>query len=80
MNAASILNFLIKKKIIKISQKKIQNISSLIGSDVILGINHSSAILKSNNVIKKFLKSVLNFIHSWLNQILVVLQKKFIQE
>ena len=40
MNAASILNFLIKKKIIKISQKQIQNISSLIGSDVILGINH----------------------------------------
>ncbi|MDA7577241.1 4-(cytidine 5'-diphospho)-2-C-methyl-D-erythritol kinase [Candidatus Pelagibacter sp.] len=54
MNAATILNFLIKKKIIKINQKKIQNISNLIGSDVILGINHASAILKSNNVIKKF--------------------------
>ena len=47
MNAASILNFLIKKKFIKISQKKIQNISNLIGSDVILGINQSSAILTS---------------------------------
>ena len=54
MNASSVLNFLIKKKIVKISQKQIQNISSLIGSDVILGINHSSAILKSNNVIKRF--------------------------
>ena len=54
MNASSILNFLIKKKIVKISQKQIQNISSLIGSDVILGINHSSAILKSDNVIKRF--------------------------
>ena len=54
MNASSVLNFLIKKKIVKISQKQIQNISSLIGSDVILGINHSSAILKSDNVIKKF--------------------------
>ena len=54
MNASSILNFLIKKKIVKISQKQIKNISSLIGSDVILGINHSSAILKSDNVIKRF--------------------------
>ena len=54
MNASSVLNFLIKKRIVKISQKQIQNISSLIGSDVILGINHSSAILKSDNVIKRF--------------------------
>jgi 4-diphosphocytidyl-2-C-methyl-D-erythritol kinase len=56
MNASSVLNFLIKKKIIKISQKQILNISSLIGSDVILGINQSSAILKSNNIVKKFSK------------------------
>jgi 4-diphosphocytidyl-2-C-methyl-D-erythritol kinase len=54
MNAANILKTLIKKKFIKLSYKKIQNISSLIGSDVILGINHSSAILKSDNVIKRF--------------------------
>ena len=56
MNASSVLNFLIKKKIIKISQKQILNISSLIGSDVILGVNQSSAILKSNNIVKKFSK------------------------
>ena len=56
MNASSVLNFLIKKKIVKISQKQIQNISSLIGSDVILGVNHSSAILKSSNIVKKFSK------------------------
>ena len=54
MNASSVLNFLIKKKIVKISQKQIKNIFSLIGSDVIFGINHSSAILKSDNVIKRF--------------------------
>ena len=54
MNAANILSTLIKKNLIMVSQKKIQNISSLIGSDVILGVNHSSAILKSNNVIKRF--------------------------
>ena len=56
MNASSVLNFLLKKKILKISQKQIQNISSLIGSDVILGINQSSVILKSNNIVQKFSK------------------------
>ena len=56
MNASSILNFLVKKKNVKISQKQIQNISSLIGSDVILGINQSSVILKSNNIVQKFYK------------------------
>jgi 4-diphosphocytidyl-2-C-methyl-D-erythritol kinase len=54
MNAANILNFLIRKKIIKINQKKILKIVSLIGSDVILGINPKSSVLTSNNVIKKF--------------------------
>ena len=56
MNASSVLNFLLKKKILKISQKQIQNISNLIGSDVILGINQSSVILKSNNIVQKFSK------------------------
>ena len=44
MNAASILNFLIKKKIVKINQKKILSISNLIGSDVILGISPKSIV------------------------------------
>jgi 4-diphosphocytidyl-2-C-methyl-D-erythritol kinase len=56
MNAANILSFLIKKRFIKLNQKKIRMISNLIGSDVILGINPTSTILTSNNVIKKFLK------------------------
>ena len=38
MNAASILKFLIKRKLIKISNKKMKIITSLIGSDVILGM------------------------------------------
>lgn len=57
MNAATILNFLIKKKFIKINQKKILQITKLIGSDVILGINPKSAILSSNSKIKKFLNT-----------------------
>ena len=56
MNAANILNFLIKKKIIKVNKKKLLNISSSIGSDVILGIKPTSSILTSKNIIKKFFK------------------------
>ena len=54
MNAANILNFLIKKKFIKINKKKLQKICYLIGSDVVLGINSVSTILKANKDIKKF--------------------------
>ena len=57
MNAATILNYLIKKNFIKITQKKVLQIAKLIGSDVILGINPSSAILSSNGVVKQFLKT-----------------------
>ncbi len=56
MNAASILSFLIKKNFIKINSKQIKEISSLIGSDVILGIKPKSTILTSRNVVKRFFK------------------------
>ena len=56
MNAAAILNFFIKKKIIKLTKINIEKLCNSIGSDVILGINFSSSILKSNNQIKKFKK------------------------
>ena len=58
MNAATIFNFLIQRKFIKINQKKILQISKLIGSDVILGINPKSAILSSNGIVKKFSKTL----------------------
>ena len=54
MNAASLLNFFIEKKIIKIKKSELKKISNEIGSDVILGINPSSAILLSNGDIKKY--------------------------
>ena len=56
MNAAAILNFFIKKKIIKLTKINIEKLCNSIGSDVILGINFSSSILQSNNQIKKFTK------------------------
>ena len=56
MNAANILKILIRKKFIKVSQKKIKDISNSIGSDVILGVDNKSIVLKSNNIIKRFSK------------------------
>jgi 4-diphosphocytidyl-2-C-methyl-D-erythritol kinase len=54
MNAANILRYFIKKKIIKITKKKLIKISGLIGSDVILGQNSTNCILTCKNEIKKF--------------------------
>ena len=52
MNAANILNFLIKKRLIKIKKKEIIEMSNSIGSDVILGIYSKNLILRSNDLIK----------------------------
>ncbi len=54
MNASNILKYLKKKNIIKIKEKEIKNICYLIGSDVILGLNSTSAIIKSKREIKFF--------------------------
>jgi 4-diphosphocytidyl-2-C-methyl-D-erythritol kinase len=54
MNAATVLKFLIKKKLIYISKKKLYGICNLIGSDVILGMHSNNLILKSNSTIKNF--------------------------
>ena len=60
MNAASVLKFLIKKKIINVTKKEIPEISRLVGSDVILGLNQKSAILNSKNQIQYF-KNITKF-------------------
>ena len=53
MNAANILKYLIKN-IIKINKKQILEITNLIGSDVILGMETTNTILTSKNKIKRF--------------------------
>ena len=55
MNAATILKFLIKKKLIYISKRDIKKVCCLIGSDVILGLHSNNLVLRSNNTIKNFL-------------------------
>ncbi len=54
MNAAHILKFFVKKKIIKTNMKEILKISNLIGSDVALGLRPTSSILTARNKIKHF--------------------------
>ncbi len=54
MNAANVLNFFVKKKLIKTNKKEIIKISNSIGSDVILGIYSKNLILRSNKSIKTF--------------------------
>ncbi len=54
MNAASILRYFLKKKIIKVSKKKLYEISGLIGSDVILGLEPINSVLNNKNKIKRF--------------------------
>tara|TARA_E500000178_G_C17024353_1_gene757202 strand:+ start:2686 stop:3531 length:846 start_codon:yes stop_codon:yes gene_type:complete len=54
MNAANILSYFVKKKIIKISKKEVLEISQKIGSDVIFGYNLKHSILSNNNEIKYF--------------------------
>ena len=57
MNAASLINFFIKKKIFKIKKDELIRLVSKIGSDVILGVKPSNTVLCHNGVIKKYNKS-----------------------
>ena len=54
MNAASLINFFINQKILKVKKNEIKKITNQIGSDVILGIKPNNTILLSNGDIKKY--------------------------
>ena len=58
MNASSLINFFIHKKIIKIEKKKLSSLTKLIGSDVILGLKPSNTILTSRGKIKRYKKKI----------------------
>ena len=58
MNAASLINFFIKKKILKIKKDELIKLTSQIGSDVILGIKPTIAILSHNGELKKYNKDI----------------------
>ena len=54
MNAANILNFLMKNKFVHLDEKQILEVSSFVGSDVILGLKSLNTVLTSTNKIKRF--------------------------
>ena len=58
MNAASLINFFINKKIIKLKGKELIKLTSQIGSDVILGIKPINTILSSSGKIRKYDKNI----------------------
>jgi len=60
MNAACILEYLMKKKIVNISQQKAKEIAYKIGADVILGLKKKNSILLKNGKVTR-LGNKLNF-------------------
>ena len=54
MNAASLINFFINKKILKIKKNELIKLTGKIGSDVILGIKPTNTVLSQNGNIKRF--------------------------
>ena len=54
MNAASLINFFITKKILRIKNNELKKLTSQIGSDVILGMKPVNTILSHNGEIKKY--------------------------
>ena len=56
MNAANILRYFIRRKIIKSNTKQISKIAEYVGSDVILGLDSTNSILSSKKKIKRYRK------------------------
>jgi len=58
MNAASLINFFINQKMLKIKKIELKKLTSQIGSDVILGIKPTNTILLSNGDVKKYINDI----------------------
>ena len=53
MNAASILKYFLKKKIIKLKKNEIEKVTDFIGSDVRLGLENRSLILNADRKVQR---------------------------
>ena len=58
MNAASLINFFIKHKVLNLKTNELSKLASQIGSDVILGLKPTCTILSSNGEIKKYRQNI----------------------
>ena len=54
MNAASLINYFVKKKILELNKETLIKLSNSISSDVVLGIDPKNIILSSNGRVTKF--------------------------
>ena len=62
MNAATILNFLMKKNYFRLSKKQANDLCFKVGNDVILGLSQNLKILKSNKKIINLKKKIKYFL------------------
>ena len=58
MNAANVLKFFLKKKILRIDKNKIKKIANLVGKDVIIGLEPKNKIFSSNGKVTKIKKKL----------------------
>ena len=58
MNAASILNFFLKRKIVILNKKRILGICEMVGNDVKIGLYKGPIFLNSNNSIQSLKKGL----------------------
>jgi 4-diphosphocytidyl-2-C-methyl-D-erythritol kinase len=58
MNAASLINFFISKKMLKIKKNELIRLAKQIGSDVIIGIKPGNIILSHSGKIKRYKKNI----------------------
>ena len=58
MNAASLINFFINKKMLKIKKNELIRLAKQIGSDVIIGIKPGNIILSHSGKIKRYKKNI----------------------
>jgi len=58
MNAASILSYFMKKRILNISNKKAKDLAYKVGSDVVLGLEKKNSILLKNKKIGRLNKKI----------------------
>ena len=58
MNAASILSYFMKKRILNISNKKAKDLAYKVGSDVVLGLEKKNSILFKNKKIGRLNKKI----------------------
>jgi len=54
MNVANLISYFLKEKILKINEKDLINMTKIISSDIVLGLEHKNTILSSNGKLTRY--------------------------